>query len=423
MLRKLIPLLLISFAIQSYAAKPSFESSEHITAGDSVNLSFAYTQPAKTHYALQLPNGLKLTYGELVALGDFYGIPEKPISFGKNDADKKARFIAAFNTLAQNPTVGAEVEKILAVMYKEKRAVEQAIEQGQDINETYKKMSNQNNCEWNCITGGGCSPSNWFLFPGRYLQLAKNDFDHFGDNALIAYQAGHQVALDEAIAAHATNDLKRLELAYAMNAFANHYLSDRFSAGHIRTPRLELTQHVTPSTIGSALSGYMHGEENELGFHVHNKKGEKWLAYGDKLYLHECNKINRAKTEAILQISADEIFYAYQFGTAPSSSVVTDLIPEPNELGNASAEDIAPLFYWDEKSKNLYRRTNMASPFDRRWTTNWWGWSTLLQLAKERGLPLEVQADLAMSGYSKKALADGLITNKEIIKYIRANNN
>jgi hypothetical protein len=65
--------------------------------------------------------------------------------------------------------------------------------------------------------------------PG-YLGLARINWDHFGIDARTAYNAGHSAAIQSAI----NGDL---EGAYSMNAFADHFLEDAFSAGHLRTPR------------------------------------------------------------------------------------------------------------------------------------------------------------------------------------------
>ena len=63
-----------------------------------------------------------------------------------------------------------------------------------------------------------------------YLRLAQLNLDHFGEDAHTAYSAGHYTAMSEAANGN-------LEVAYAMNAFADHYLGDCFAAGHMRTPR------------------------------------------------------------------------------------------------------------------------------------------------------------------------------------------
>jgi hypothetical protein len=93
------------------------------------------------------------------------------------------------------------------------------------------------------------------LFPlGRYLKLAANNSDHFAEWSLAAYIAGHTAAVQQAALAKNSGDEKQLELAYAMNAFADHYLTDLFSAGHLRVPRKQLAAVVTPGDQGSLIT-------------------------------------------------------------------------------------------------------------------------------------------------------------------------
>ena len=75
--------------------------------------------------------------------------------------------------------------------------------------------------------------------------------DHFGAYAWDAYKAGHYRALE--IAKAGSKNEAKLGEAYLYDAFALHYLSDQFSAGHSRTPRMEFcypsfssTAHHTP---------------------------------------------------------------------------------------------------------------------------------------------------------------------------------
>ena len=60
-----------------------FEGGEHTAIGDSTLLRFIKDAPAvpASQVELHLPNGLALTYGQIVALSaDFYGIPDQPVS-------------------------------------------------------------------------------------------------------------------------------------------------------------------------------------------------------------------------------------------------------------------------------------------------------------------------------------------------------
>lgn len=78
-------------------------------------------------------------------------------------------------------------------------------------------------------------------YPGgpypSYLGLSLLNFDHFGQDARTTYTVGHKWAMEIAAT---KRDAAHLEYAYRINAFADHFLQDAFSAGHLRTPRREL---------------------------------------------------------------------------------------------------------------------------------------------------------------------------------------
>lgn len=390
-------LIIIFFAsiTFSFDSPNTFSPGEHLALGDEIKLFFSTSDTGHTSQLLPLPNGLHLTYGDIISLGDFYGVVEQPVSQGKNDVERQMRFLAAFNTLATNTESFTEANKLHDAIHNEKEIIEKAVQNGEKPEVAYKRISQDSNRQYNCITGGGCASSGWWLIPGRYLTLSNENFDHFGLNAWMTYQAGHAVALKEAVAAHQTNDVKRLEYAYIINAFACHFLSDRFAAGHLRTPRIELYTYVKPATVGSALSNFMHNEENANGLHVHNQRGDHWIAFGDTFYFSKNNHDSNLLIHEALQLSANEIFSAYLKGYAPPvDNVLSDLLPQPDEKDNNNDQDISPLFYWDNSLQKLMRRKDLENVFDRHFTIDWWGWSTLSLLSKQHGLPSEAQAAL-----------------------------
>lgn len=412
------------FTTNSFAAKPSppsFASAEHIIAGDNVRIFLKAHDKGQRRYIFHLPSGLDITYGELLAFADFYGTPEQPISMGKTDAERKSRFLAAFNDFALNSSRVEESKQLIEIIRDEQNSVNDGMRKGQSSEKIYNEISNEIGRRLNCATGGGCSATGWWLTPGRYLKLANDDYDHFGDRAWISYQTGHELAIQEALVARKTHDLKRLELAYALNGFACHYLSDRFASGHLRTPRKELADNVTPKVVGSLLSHYMHNEENILGLHVHNLNGNRWVVYGDFSYLSLPNTYNRRILQIALQASVNQIFNAYHYGVENQYDEVYNLLPIIDEEGNSAQADISSMFYWDKHSQKIMRRQDLSNPYDRHWTANWWGWSTLSLLIKQHGeLPALAQAQLALSEVANNALEAGFITDKIIINYIIA---
>lgn len=398
--------------------QPFFESPEHMIIGNNVKIYSPTDPDGKAGRKILLENGLNITYGEIVTMGDFYEIPNMPISQGQSSAERNKRFMDAFNSLSTNPDSVSEAEKILSVIHNVEKTVNDGRAQGKTAEEIYGEIANDANRQYNCITGGGCTKV-WWVRPGRFLQLSKFDYDHFGADAWMSYQTGHDLAVLKAIEAGKQHDEAGLETAYAMNAFACHFLTDRFAAGHMRTPRKKLVEEVKPGVAGSLLSSYMHTEENYYGLHVHNLLGNHWQAYGDRSYLNQKNSESRAILDKAMQISADQIYDAYQTGKLQDDQVVNNYIPIPDEVDNHAVQDISPLFYWDESTHTLMRRSDVANYYDRNWTGNWWGWSTLLKLARQRGMPTEGQSILATSSLAKEALASGIITDKEIAATIR----
>ena len=179
------------------------------------------------------PNGLTLTYGQINALaGDFYGTGN-PISDGKDDQDRSTRFLDAYGTLANvSPRQPKEANDILAVLLAEVDAVNKALENHEDPSKAYATLPSAT-LALEEITFGRSG------FPG-YLGLALINWDHFGQDARTAYNAGHATAIQKAISGD-------LEGAYTMNAFADHFLEDSFSAGHLRTPRRLLHKSTDPT--------------------------------------------------------------------------------------------------------------------------------------------------------------------------------
>ncbi|MFJ2540555.1 phospholipase [Pseudomonas sp. NPDC087614] len=358
-----------------------FEGAEHTAIGDNTLLRFAEdAQPIfAQNVPLHLPNGLALTYGQVLALGgDFYGIVDQPINEGATPVDRLQRFNAAFNSLAVTAASRGEATQILAVMQKEIDAVKQAIKDGKQPHEAYDALGDTLSEEWNKITGGGSFIS--ALFPlGRYLKLAANNADHFGEWAKLAYIAGHTAALQTAMVAHANHDEQQLQRAYAMNAFADHFLTDLFSSGHLRVPRKALAAAVTPSDLGSLITRFMHDEDSKFGLSVRNAYGDQWRAFGDKRYFEATDADNRQQVNQAVQASEDEVFAAYLSGKMPVPSAFSALQRLPDLTAVLNPANNFPALFRTQGSKVL-RRRDVNNLNDTATVDDWWGWSTYLLL-------------------------------------------
>jgi hypothetical protein len=364
---------------------PQFEGGEHTAIGDQITLYFYPNQPGVKAYTcpLGLPNGLSLTYGQILALGgDFYGDPDRPISDGATPADRQARFTDSYNSLAVQPSSESEAMQILAVMKIEIDAVNKAIDAGLPASSAYKQLGDSLSEQWNRITGGGSIVSPWIPM-GRYLKLAATNWDHFSQCAVLAYTAGHAVALLAAVAARSLSDPKQqqtaLQRAYAMNAFADHFLTDLFSSGHMRSPRKQLNDTVTPASAGGLLTRYMHDEDSANGLFVSNQRGNQWKAYGDKRYFDMIDVSNSILVNGAAQLSADEIFQAFSTGNviAPGQYAALTAIPDLAAIQNNQQPGLnySPMFV--ATGNTVIRRNDLNNPVDFSWTNSWWGWSTL----------------------------------------------
>jgi hypothetical protein len=95
----------------------------------------------------------------------------------------------------------------------------------------------------------------------RYFKLASRNLTHFsaGGTAVPAYMKAHADALVDAFDAGQSGDKAIWQRALAKEAFAEHYLTDMFSAGHVRTPRAAIKQWYEQQMPGNteAIVNYM----------------------------------------------------------------------------------------------------------------------------------------------------------------------
>ncbi|MBL6445544.1 hypothetical protein JMN32_04445 [Fulvivirga sp. 29W222] len=147
-------------------------------------------------------NGVKFTYGELIAMGDFY-----------ESYDQMLRAKAS------------ELSKLKSLIDKSKRFYESKVTRGR------ASISNTSDAEWQSATGG------------RYLKLAEDNFAHFApsnstyisfssskSNHKAEWEKYHKKAID---IMRAGNSSDAVDGALVANAFGDHFLTDAFAAGHL----------------------------------------------------------------------------------------------------------------------------------------------------------------------------------------------
>jgi subtilisin family serine protease len=322
----------------SEESRQRFESGEHVWIGDrGFELGIVDAQQLARMDAQQ-PRMLHrqdkreaFRYGELVALsGDFYGTPDElywetptclPWLWEQNDlSDIRAAFARELDAIKEQQRRGR-------VEYP-------------DNNLIYY---------WNAKA---------------YAELALANTSHFGWHNMKAYCKHHHAALEFARQAH---ELRHIEpskaeelwgLALFTNAFADHFLTDAFAAGHIRVPRHEIlvwsAQLGFSEKLAGALTKLLHDQDGHLdtlhgdghsllgpsdqGLAVCNARGEAWRTRCDgQLFIGNdgAELAIHAPVQAV-RASVKELLLVYLCGEEALPSGVyegTTYVPFPDPRG------------------------------------------------------------------------------------------
>ncbi|KAM5441211.1 hypothetical protein MferCBS31731_003639 [Microsporum ferrugineum] len=342
---------------------------EHCLQGNAVNLKVGVdTEVPAGKLPLKLPNGLSLTYGEILGLaGDLYGT-DQPISDGVTENERRHRFLKAFDTLANDTKYAPEeATKLLGILHDELEEINKAIRDGKQPSEVHNRLK--------FSIGKSLGMATLFRPSGipSFLGLALINFDHFGRDAEIAYNTGHNAAIQYALRADSD-----LAVAYAMNAFADHFLHDHFSAGHLRVPRRLL--HGSMLNSGDACSKLMHDEDGFLGLKVKNQNGDNWNTYGDSRLFDDVSKQHREIFIKGQQASVDEVFRAWRYKVVPPIFEAWKYAPTIESA--LSPQPWAPLFVLStdkQKKPVLLRRRNVSDRRTIDYISNWTYTGTVLK--------------------------------------------
>jgi hypothetical protein len=381
----------------------AFNTAEHIITVSGCKLTMANGQPADALMTrLPVGPGLQLTYGQVIALGgDFYGDPDHPVCNAGNLEQQIELFSKNFASLQTSD----EVKKILQIAdHYEFKPIAQRVAHNQPPSGVYAGMTTSSghvvpdeDRAFDEATGGTAYKN------GRYLNLSVTNLDHFGVDAMACYNAGHILAQQSAINAKGSQDPNTdLMVAYAINAFADHFLTDLFAAGHMRTPRRKLyesaSNYLTQVAAGVCAKG-MHDEDNKFGLWVENERRDKWVAYGDARYRDNFNAANRRVMKGALQQSMDDVWNAFKTGNVTHSDQVFSYLPKlikevghnPTAPNHNDRQNWAPLFWWNPDENNVWRRNDVEDVSDRTycqfggWPSNWGFTLTTLRLVKRKG--------------------------------------
>jgi len=316
------------------------------------------------------PNTLNLkTYGNLVSSwGDYFG----PYSDGDvicrqtTTDSRNAKILNVFYALWNSTNGIADYyNRIQDVLDSEYNTVRDR-PTGEHPYEVYAKLGNYR--FFQDFVGS--------TYIGQYLEAALYNYDHFGDGcAQKSYTYIH--ALAQQWAREAGNNLRLisnfstaplnvrqsglraardgLEKAYVLNAYADHFLSDLFATGHMRTPRTairDICQTLTAESDAGYAAKVMHDEDNRNGLWVRNIRGDVWKSFGDGMYFEDVNAPGRALEREATQISKNEIYDA--FNGVSDQTYALNLIPNVDYSSQFDALNICPMFQF--VNGELYQR-------------------------------------------------------------------
>ncbi len=255
---------------------------------------------------IKLANGLEVESGDVTAMmGDFYGVFDK----GK---DGKEHLNPAKSFEALNTAPPEEMTKIIATVEAEKARVAAALA---DPSKPFVPTSNG---ELEALTAGRKADGYRGQQKKTFLELAELNNSHFNsgdpkgaDDNMGAYGQLHAMALE---AARAGDE----DRARAMEASAQHFLTDRFASGHQfdkdkvvaiggedAAQRELVTSMVAPGlgpvaggetashAIGLGHARIQHNRLNRDGVDVGNAAGEQWHTLGDSHWADPANADGR----------------------------------------------------------------------------------------------------------------------------------
>ncbi len=321
------PLGALDFKTISQGHHPlKFESPEHNSLGSSVDLGTPNGLVNGSQLVvktLQTKSGaVNLSFADMIWLsGDFIGEPKQIVGMS---ADPRATLQINLAGYEKYKEYLPAIKRVFDDMLRDTHANIQA---GQAL-----EVPDDYNYRYNAATGGWGGAVGAVLKSGLYLKMASYNYDHFGKHALKTYMTAHALALELASKANTEAELNN---AYFVEGFADHFLTDLFAAGHLRTPRAEVVDYCAnlPQGLSSFLTKLMHDQDGTTGLNIVNGRGETWFGAGDNHYYTEANRVNRTHAVATLQQSVDQIFAAYQTRNTNVSANSRDMLlslPDPS---------------------------------------------------------------------------------------------
>jgi hypothetical protein len=327
-----------AFVEAHYRARPATRGGKRFNAGEHAWLGSHGAEQACRELAagrgIAVDEGLfsrirrahgrdELQYGELVALsGDFYESPEALFE------ERPARLPWLWES--------NDLSDVREVMAEELRWIE-----AQAHGQRPSPYPDENlRLAWNAKS---------------YVELALRNTDHFGWHNVCAYVRHHGKALQLAADARGRTD-ETFRRALYTNAFADHFLTDGFAAGHIRVPRAEIRAWAVGRGLGEkvagALSKLLHDQDGHVdlqslhgvvdetcrppedGLLVQDARANSWRTRCDgQLFLGAGAAQSSGVAQAVAAVAASvrELLLAWKTGELPRHVyAATELVPFPH---------------------------------------------------------------------------------------------
>lgn len=268
-----------------------FAGSEHEAIGDS------------TGATIDLGGGVVLTWGQVVALaGDQYGSVNE-LRDAVNTKEGKAKLRGRLMNAGLNDPIPA------------------ALDQGADQSKS------------------------------EYLQLALVNISHFagGGTAIETWRTHHQGAIEAAMQSGVSDDAKQWQDAQLIEAFGQHFLTDSFSAGHVRTPRAAIIDWYQKDFAPRAQRAFLNYVIAQLAVGLRDDLNEQLPGAGS-IVAPVVQKIVD-QLHGLLSSLIDQIFTPI-FGLGIAGAVSGALHDRDNELGvwvRSEAHPVPWLAFGDDR--------------------------------------------------------------------------
>ncbi|MCA9676322.1 MAG: DUF4157 domain-containing protein, partial [Myxococcales bacterium] len=323
---------------------------------------------------ITLSNGVTVTQGQITAMmGDFYGAYT-------TGADGVEHFdpMASFN--AMDTADPEEMRALVAHIQTEQDSVTGAIQNGTEF-------EHSDNSELEAITRGRHlqTDEHGTTTGLSFMELAQKNTNHFNsadetspDSNMGAYGALHAAAIQTARAAADPNATPAereaaQQRALALEASAQHFETDRFSAGH-QFDKDQMVQDNGGGVEGNLRSRVMHDRLNNEGVQMHNGD-DSWYGRGDSHWADEENATNRMHSAQATMASYGDITAVMNGDTAaadPANPLATahQSVPEWNQALNDRTQRQGADLGWGEILSEVSGDVAVAPAMGARWLAN-----------------------------------------------------